>query len=163
MLPLQAEEPIVQSEPVPRTLPQALQVIAWLEEERRREKGELLKFQQALEQLSGRYRDFVGRLEVAESDLRQVKSQAGQGARTDDAMRQLRESQATLMQRQEEYERTAVRASQSHAVDLERDRRIGADVQGQVAEALRELEAAKSRHLLLSEEVRRDKIGRAHV
>ena len=147
----------MQPEPGPRTLPQALQVIAWLEEERRRDKAELLKFQQALEQLSGRYRDLVGRLEMAESDLRQVKSQAGQATRTDDAIRQLRESQATLLQRQEEQERTAGRASLSHAVELERDRRIVADIQGQISEALRELEAAKSRHLLLVEEVRRDK------
>jgi chromosome segregation ATPase len=147
----------MQSEPGPKTLPQALQVISWLEEERRRDKAELLKFQQTLEQLSGRFRDLVGRLDVAEGDLRQVKSQASQGARTDEALRQLREVQAALQQRQEEHERASGRSGQAHAVELERDRRVVADMLGQITEALRELEAAKSRHLLLVEEVRRDK------
>jgi chromosome segregation ATPase len=151
------KEPTMQPDSGPRDLTQALQVVAWLEEERRRDKADLQRVQTALDQMAGRFREILGRLEVAEGELRATKSQIGSSARTDDAIRLLRETTASLQQWREEHERAGTRAGQTQAVEAERDRRVVADLQGKSVEVAREIEALKGRFILLGEEMRRDK------
>ncbi len=147
----------MQSDTGPRDLPQALQVLAWLEEERRRDKVELQRVQTALDQIAGRYRELLGRLEVAEGDLRTTKGQLASSARTDEAIRLLREALATLQQWREEHERAGTRAGQTQAVEAERDRRIVVELQSKITDMAHEVELMKGRLVLLAEESRRDK------
>ena len=147
----------MQPESGPKDLNQALQVIAWLQEERRRDQVELQKVQHSLEQLTGRLRDLVGRLDVAESDVRQAKTQVGQSTRVDETLRQLREAQVAMANRLEEVERSATFARQGLAVESERERRSLGDVQAQIGDYQRELDDLKARLVLLSEEARRDR------
>jgi chromosome segregation ATPase len=147
----------MQPESGPKDLNQALQVIAWLQEERQRDKVELQKLQHQLEQLGGRFRDVFGRLDVVEGELRLAKSQAGQTARVDDALRQLREAQTGLEGRLEGVERASTLTRQTLAVETERERRAVADLQTQIVDYQRELDDLKARQVVLAEELRRDR------
>ncbi|MHB1131993.1 MAG: hypothetical protein ACYC4L_06340 [Chloroflexota bacterium] len=147
----------MQPESGPKDLNQALQVIAWLQEERQRDKVELQKLQHIFEQLGGRFRDVFGRLEVAESELRQVKGQVGQSARVDDALRQLREAQTGMQGRLEEVERASTLTRQSLAVETEREHRAVSDLQSQIADYQRAQDELKARLVVVAEDIRRDR------
>lgn len=147
----------MQPEPGPKDSNQPAQTLAWLEEERRRDRVEVQKLQHMVEQLASRQREATGRLEVLENDLRQVRGQASRLSQAEDALRQVREALAVVQEWQEDHQRAGARTSQSQAAEAERDRRLMAEMQSQVAEMARELEAQKSRLLLLGDEVRRDK------
>lgn len=140
----------------PTDLDRALHVLAWLEEERHRDKEEIQRLAQAAEQVMVRTREAFSRLEVAEAELRVLRAQSGRGSQVEDAVRQLREGLAAIQEWQEGHERLSARTSQTLAVAAERDRRTLAELQSQIADLVRETDSLKARVALVGDEVRRD-------
>jgi chromosome segregation ATPase len=134
----------------------ALQLVAWLEEERRRDKDELQRLGQQVEQSLGRTREAFSRLEVAEAELRVVRAQTGRASNLEESVRQLRDAVAAAQDRQDSQERAATRSMQAQAIEVERDRRALIEIQAQVSELARENERLQSRTALVGEEVKRD-------
>lgn len=140
----------------PPTNTQQAQILAWLDEERRRDKAEMQRLQSAVEQMLSRYREAIGRLEVAEAEVRQVRAQLSRLGHSEDGLREVREALVKMQEWQEEHNRTSIRAGQSLAIAAERDQRTLAEIQTGLADLARESEALKGRVALLGEELRRD-------
>ena len=149
------ESEVSANQPEPSTTP--VQVMAWLDEERRQDKAEVAKVQQMLEQMVSRHRELIGRLEMTEVELRQLRSHASRVAQTEEAIKQLREALIAVRDQQESHERSAAQLAQVHALEVQREQQTAAEVQAQLAELGRVDEAHHARLLVLAEEVRRDK------
>ncbi|MHB1416980.1 MAG: hypothetical protein ACYC1C_17165 [Chloroflexota bacterium] len=148
----------MQSETTPQNAAQVSQTVTWLDGELRKDRAEIQKLQQSLEQVAVRYREAFGRLEMLEGELRQTRTQSGRIGHAEDVVRQLREVIAFLQEWREEHESTSARAAQSQALDAERDGRILATVQSQLAVLASEGEVLKSRLILLGDEVKRGSV-----
>ncbi len=133
------------------------QAVAWLEEERRRDRAEVQRLQHSVEQLASRFREVIGRLEIGEVELRQMRGQVVRLGQLEGALRQARETLVAVQEWQEDHEKATAQAGQTQALEAERDRRAVGELQTQASELTREADALKQRLALLAEEVRRDR------
>jgi chromosome segregation ATPase len=90
-------------------LNQATQMITWLDEERRRDRGDLVKAQQRLEGQSGQIEDLTHTVQSLEGRLASAMAQLTRMDRIERAMEQLRNEIVLMIQKQEEERRQADR------------------------------------------------------
>ncbi|MDY7040282.1 MAG: hypothetical protein SVX38_05425, partial [Chloroflexota bacterium] len=95
-------------------LNQATQMITWLDEERRRDRADLVKAQQRLEGQAGQIEDLTNSVQSLEGRLASTTARIARAERLEQTIEQLRNEITLMIQKQEEErrqeEREAARA-----------------------------------------------------
>ncbi len=110
-------------------LNQATQMITWLDEERRRDRADLVKAQQRLEGQAGQIEDLTSAVQSLEGRLASAMAQLTRMERIERAMEQLRNEIVLMIQKQEEERRQAEReAARARLIEQENLSKTLADI-----------------------------------
>ncbi|RLC72235.1 MAG: hypothetical protein DRI52_03940 [Chloroflexi bacterium] len=110
-------------------LNQATQMITWLDEERRRDRADLVKAQQRLEGQAGQIEDLTSAVQSLEGRLASAMAQLTRMERIEQAMEQLRNEIVLMIQKQEEDRQRAEReAARARLIEQENLSKALADI-----------------------------------
>jgi len=110
-------------------LNQATQMITWLDEERRRDRADLVKAQQRLEGQAGQIEDLTHAVQSLEGRLASAMAQLTRMERIEQAMEQLRNEIVLMIQKQEEDRQRAEReAARARLIEQENLSKTLADI-----------------------------------
>ncbi|MCD6555356.1 MAG: hypothetical protein J7M16_15265, partial [Anaerolineae bacterium] len=110
-------------------LNQATQMITWLDEERRRDRADLVKAQQRLEGQAGQIEDLTSAVQSLEGRLASAMAQLTRMERIEQAMEQLRNEIVLMIQKQEEDRQRAEReAARARLIEQENLSKTLADI-----------------------------------
>lgn len=131
------------------------QMLLWLDEERRRDRSELARMQAAIEETSTLLRELTTRTEEIESLARAHRIMLARIPDLDEQVRNAFEPLGTILDWQAEHERQLKRQEQMRVIEAERDRKTLAELQDQLTDARRDIDAGSGRLQLLTDDVRR--------
>lgn len=115
-------------------LNQATQMITWLDEERRRDRAELVKAQQRLENQAGQIEDLTSTVQSLEGRLASAMAQLTRMDRLEQALEQLRTEITLMIQKQEEERQQAEReAARARLIEQENLSKALADIRKELA------------------------------
>lgn len=133
------------------------QMVVWLEEQRKIDKGQLLAIQQDIERLGLSVRELTAHISRIQDDLVHGQSRLVLLGPVEDGLRQVREDLLVLQQRLDETRETQEKGLLVRQAEAERDHRTLVDLGQQIAESRRLVETEQARVRTLADDVKRMK------